>query len=201
MRQKAEAMGANAVVGLRYDEKKQKYRAGTGPKGNAYWKSRVTRVWTGTAVTLARPHEISDAILPDVRRGDRFVIDGSNVMHWSRDEPELRDVLAVIEILRARGARVHVFFDASAGHRLVAGYRGGRDFARALGLRSGEVTVVDQGVVADVPILQRARATGATVVTQDRYRDHSGLTDGVAILSGRIEDGRVILHPHAPLGA
>ena len=192
LRGQAIALGANAVVGLRFEIRRETYRAGTGRRGNPYYRSRPVKVWSGTAVTLLRPRAASDALLAAIQPGDRFVVDGSNVMHWSNGEPDIADVDLVVRTLRARRARVHVFFDANAGYRLTGRYAGDSAFALALGLDPSEVTVVGRGVVADRPLLDLARRSRATVVTRDLFRDHDDLTPDVPILLGRIEGGSVL---------
>ncbi len=103
--------------------------------------------------------------------GPPVILDGSNVMYWKTQTPDLAPVREVIATLTARGLSPSVIFDANAGHLLHGKYWHDSDFARALNLPESRVTVVDKGTPADPLILHTARKTGARIVTNDRYRD------------------------------
>lgn len=103
--------------------------------------------------------------------GPPVILDGSNVMYWKTQTPDLAPVREVIATLKARGLSPSVIFDANAGHLLHGKYWHDSDFARALNLPESRVTVVDKGTPADPLILHTARKTGARIVTNDRYRD------------------------------
>ncbi len=99
------------------------------------------------------------------------IIDGSNVMHWLDDKPQLQPLLDVIAYLHARNLSVGVVFDANAGWKLWDRYRDDYFFSRKLGLSEQQVLVVAKGQPADPVILAAARENNAVVVTNDRYRD------------------------------
>lgn len=99
------------------------------------------------------------------------IIDGSNVMHWLDETPQLQPLLDVIAHLKGRGFRVGVVFDANAGWKLWDQYRGDHYFAQKLGLSDQQVLVVAKGQPADPVILAAARESKAQVITNDRYRD------------------------------
>ncbi|WP_435259724.1 NYN domain-containing protein [Thioclava sp. FR2] len=99
------------------------------------------------------------------------IIDGSNVMHWLDERPQLQPLLDVIAYLKGKGFRVGVVFDANAGWKLWDQYRGDHYFAQRLGLADQQVLVVAKGQPADPVILAAARENGAQIITNDRYRD------------------------------
>ena len=102
----------------------------------------------------------------------RFVVvDGSNVMHWKGEGPELQPLLDVIAELARHGLTAGVVFDANAGWKLEGRYRHDGVMAQRLGLPEERVMVVPKGEVADRWILAAARDLKARVVTNDRYRD------------------------------
>lgn len=100
-----------------------------------------------------------------------IVVDGSNVMHWKNETPQIFPVQAVVKELRARGFTPGVVFDANAGYKLTGRYMSERDFATLLTLPQDQVFVVPKGTPADPWILAAARDFGARIVTRDRYRD------------------------------
>ncbi|UOA26604.1 hypothetical protein [Pseudosulfitobacter sp. DSM 107133] len=105
------------------------------------------------------------------RTGPPVILDGSNVMYWKTQSPDLAPVREVVNTLTDRGLSSSVIFDANAGHLLYGKYWHGTDFAAALNLPDSHVRVVDKGTPADPLILQTARDLRAPIVTNDRYRD------------------------------
>ncbi|MFN7002466.1 MAG: NYN domain-containing protein [Roseinatronobacter sp.] len=99
------------------------------------------------------------------------VLDGSNIMHWRKGEPDLGPVREVIDDLSRRGFRTGVVFDANAGYKLEGRYRHHEVLARKLGLSQDLVMVVNKGEPADFTILRVAQDFGARVVTNDRFRE------------------------------
>lgn len=106
------------------------------------------------------------------RKKARFIlVDGSNVMHWRDNTPNIEPVKEVIDALRAQGYTPGVVFDANAGYKLEGRYQGHYGLARRLGLPHAQVMVVPKGEPADPMILRAARDYGGRVVSQDRFRD------------------------------
>lgn len=105
-------------------------------------------------------------------RGARFIlIDGSNVMHWRDNTPNLEPVRAVVASLQAQGYTPGVVFDANAGYKLEGRFRNHYKLAKRLGLPHEQVMVVPKGEPADPLILRAARDYGGRVVSQDKFRD------------------------------
>lgn len=100
-----------------------------------------------------------------------IVIDGSNVMHWRENTPDIAPVKAVVADTIDKGYSPGVVFDANAGYKLVGRFQNDRELARSLGLSGKHVFVVPRGTPADPYILSIARQLNARVITNDRYRD------------------------------
>lgn len=132
------------------------------------------------------------------RKKAHVIIDGSNVMHWNNGQPALETVQAVIRALDARGLTPGVMFDANAGYKTHDHYQDDHEMARRLGLPVDRVLVVPKGVPADPYILKAARDLGASVVTNDRYRDWQADFPEVArpgfLIRGGVKDGAVWLN-------
>jgi len=108
---------------------------------------------------------------PDAATRNWILIDGSNVMYWENEVPEVEPVRDAVELLIAKGYVPHVVFDANAGHLVSDRYQGPSFFAMALGLPEEQVTVMDKGAQADPFVLKMARRLNARVVSNDRFRD------------------------------
>ncbi|MCL1627549.1 MULTISPECIES: NYN domain-containing protein [Roseinatronobacter] len=105
-------------------------------------------------------------------KGARFIlVDGSNVMHWRDNTPDIEPVREVIASLKAQGFTPGVVFDANAGYKLEGRYRNHYKLARRIGLPHEQVMVVPRGEPADPMILRVARDYGGRVLSQDRFRD------------------------------
>lgn len=125
------------------------------------------------------------------------VVDGSNVMHWKDNTPQIETLREVVALLRARGLKPGVMFDANAGYLLAGKYQHDFAMARALGLKPEDVLVVPKGSVADETILTAARDLGARVVSNDRYRDWAERFPEVTmpghVIRGGYRDGQLWL--------
>jgi Zc3h12a-like Ribonuclease NYN domain len=128
-----------------------------------------------------------------------ILVDGSNVMHWEDNTPHLEPIRRVVGALKAQGFDPGVVFDANAGWKLCGRYLGERELGQLLDLPQDQVLVVPKGSPADPWLLTTARDFGASIVTNDRYRDwatdhpevaepgfliHGGLTEGTVWLEG-----------------
>ena len=121
------------------------------------------------------------------------IVDGSNVMHWKGDAPQIEALREVLDRLAALGFSPGVVFDANAGHLLAGRYLDHAAFAEVLGLAEDRVMVVDRGTPADATILAAARDLGARIVSNDRYRDwldqHPEVGLPGALIRGGFADG------------
>jgi len=100
-----------------------------------------------------------------------ILIDGSNVMYWKGNKPQIQTLREVIAYLRNHKHTPAVVFDANAGYLLVGRYQHDYAMAKHLGLTEERVMVVPKGTVADTFLLTVARDFNAPIVTDDRYRD------------------------------
>jgi hypothetical protein len=125
------------------------------------------------------------------------IVDGSNVMYWKDDAPQIDTVRAVLDHLSALGFSPGVVFDANAGHLLAGRYLHHGAFAEWLGLAEDRVMVVNKGTPADATILAAPRDLGARIVSNDRYRDwldqHPEVDRPGALIRGGFVDGSLWL--------
>ncbi len=104
-------------------------------------------------------------------RPNYIVIDGSNVLHWADNSPQIATVRAVVDRLSKLGFTPGVVFDANAGYKIAGSYMQENALGRILGLPADRVMVAPSGTPADPMLLTAARDLGARVVSNDRFRD------------------------------
>lgn len=125
------------------------------------------------------------------------VVDGSNVMHWKDNLPQIETLQAVVTKLTQAGYAPGVVFDANAGYKLMGKYKHDHAFSKLLGLPHDRVIVVDKGTPADPVILASARDLGARIVSNDRFRDWADTHPEVSVpghvIAGGYRDGQVWL--------
>lgn len=125
------------------------------------------------------------------------VVDGSNVMHWKDNVPQIDSVRAVVDKLTAAGYAPGVVFDANAGYKLMGKYKHDHALGKLLGLPGDRVMVVAKGTPADPVILASAKALGARIVSNDRFRDWAEMHPEVSlpghVIAGGYRDGQVWL--------
>jgi hypothetical protein len=100
-----------------------------------------------------------------------ILLDGSNILYWGGDRPELPPLISLIRGLERSGHYPVVWFDANAGYLIEGRYMGPAHLAPRLGVTAGQVFVAPKGTPADPLILAAARSIGANIITNDRYRD------------------------------
>ncbi len=126
-----------------------------------------------------------------------IVVDGSNVMHWRDNTPQIETVRAVVHELTMRGYRPGAVFDANAGYKIGDTYLGEWELGRMVGLPRDRVFVVPKGTQADPYLLASARDLGARVVTNDRFRDwrdaHPEVLEPGFLIRGGYRDGMLWL--------
>jgi hypothetical protein len=127
----------------------------------------------------------------------KVIVDGSNVMYWKDDTPQIDTVREVLDRLSSLGFTPGIIFDANAGHLLAGRYLHDGALAERLGLAEDRVIVVNKGTPADATILAEARDLGARIVSNDRYRDwrdkHPEVERPGALIRGGFVDGTLWL--------
>lgn len=126
-----------------------------------------------------------------------ILIDGSNVIYWLDNTPQLAPLLQVVHDLSRQGLKPGVVFDANVGYKLTGKFMGERDLSRMLSLPRDQILVVPKGTQADPFLLETARDLNARIVTNDRFRDWTDRYPDVAqpdrLVRGEMRDGRVWL--------
>ena len=134
---------------------------------------------------------------PQFHKKTAILIDGSNVMHWLDEKPQLKPLVQVVRALQSQGYTPGVVFDANAGHKLVGRFLNGADFATMLSLPRSQVLVVPRGTQADPVLLDSANEFGARIVTNDRFRDwaeaHPKVLEPGFLIRGGMRDGKLWL--------
>lgn len=129
--------------------------------------------------------------------GPPILVDGSNVLHWKNDQPDLASVRAVLKELTALGFSPGVIFDANVGYKIGSHYLDDRHLAKMLKLPEDRVLVVPKGTPADGYLIAAARDLGARVVTNDRFRDWAEANPEVRepgfLIRGGFRDGKLWL--------
>ena len=120
-------------------------------------------------------------------------IDALNVAYWCGSPPALRLPVALLCGAISAGHQAELVFDASTRYRL-------QDeaalYAALLEAAPQFVFEVPSGRTADALLLRRARATGGSLISNDRYRDHRRrhrrlIDDPARLLSGWVRDDRI----------
>lgn len=156
------------------------------------------------AILLLRARSWKSSRAPKSRRPSEpaaapnwIVVDGSNVMYWRDNSPQLAPVKEILAHLTGLGFTPGVVFDANAGYLLTGRYMHHGPFSRLLGLPEDRVMVVQKGTQADTIVLAAARDLGARVVSNDRYRDwaeqHPEVRNPGQLIRGGYRDGRLWL--------
>ncbi len=124
----------------------------------------------------------------DPHKGKKPVIlvDGSNVMFWRDNVPDMATIKGVISHLSDQGYQPGLVFDANVGYKLEGRFRGHLPLARKLGLKPEQVVVVGKGDPADRLLLTVARDLNARILSNDRFRDWEASFPEV------VEPGRVV---------
>lgn len=108
------------------------------------------------------------------KRPDRpeVIVDGSNVLYWRGDAPELNTVKDLVRRVQRQGYDPIVWFDANAGYLTADRYLNEAELAEKLSLRADQVHVTPKGTQADAGLLAMAKSLNAPVISRDRYRDY-----------------------------
>jgi hypothetical protein len=134
--------------------------------------------------------------------GRPIIVDGSNVLYWRDNTPDLATLRAVLDHLTAQGYAPGVVFDANAGYLVAGRYRHHHAMGHLIGLHEERVMVVPRGQPADPIILAAARDLGAPILTNDRYRDwadaHPEIRRPGTLIRGGFPDGTLRLDLPSP---
>lgn len=130
----------------------------------------------------ALPHPATPAVF----------IDALNVAYWCGNPPSLRLPMALLAHLLAAGRPALLYFDASARYRL--GDEAG--LYACLLQHSRWCIEVPSGKRADGVMLRQATASGACVLSRDKYRDYRKryrrlIDDPARLLPGTVSEDRV----------
>lgn len=145
-----------------------------------------------------RPRGQRPQVAPPVTDHRQTVlIDGSNVIYWLDNTPQLAPLLQVVHDVSQRGLKPGVVFDANVGYKLTGRFMGERELSRMLSLPKDQILVVPKGQQADPFLLETARDLKAPIVTNDRYRDwikhYPDVAQPEQLITGEMRDGRVWL--------
>lgn len=160
---------ANALTKLSYNLRDERYQAGTGPKGNPYYRNRKVKTWEAMACEAIPNRRVDKS---PIRWNKRIaVLDGSNVAHWGDEgSANLDAVKAIVLFLKRERATPIVVFDANIGFKVAGKHMNADDLINALG-GDFEVEIVQSGTVADRRIVELAEQRKATIVSNDLFRD------------------------------
>lgn len=126
-----------------------------------------------------------------------ILIDGSNVIHWQDNTPQLEPLLQVVRNVSGRGLRPGVVFDANVGYKLTGRFLGERALSQILSLPRDQIFVAPKGTQADPFLLDTARHLKAKIVTNDRFRDwvdsYPEVAEPGTLIRGGMRDGRLWL--------
>lgn len=127
----------------------------------------------------------------------RIVVDGSNVLYWAGQTPDLMSLSTVLAELRGYDLDAMVWFDANAGHLIAGRYLTAGQLAGQLGLPKGCVHIAHRGTPADPHILAMANKDNLQIVSNDRYRDwfdhYPRLAKPGLLVTGTVMDGQARL--------
>lgn len=100
-----------------------------------------------------------------------FAIDGSNIASQQGFDPAI--CTSIARVLSDEGHTVRIFFDANVGYRMgLKDNISVEELCQRYDFPASSITIVPGGTVADGWILRWAVHNGATIITNDQYRDH-----------------------------
>ncbi|ANT63012.1 hypothetical protein AYJ57_21290 (plasmid) [Salipiger sp. CCB-MM3] len=159
---------ANVLIKLSSTSVSERYVAGVGAKGNAYYQSRRKTTWEALA---AHATPLAEVDRPARRwRSDLAIVDGSNVMHWDEQTPKIETLQAVIDLLLANRQTPHVVFDRNAGFKLT-GKPATIQKIKSLMARDVNMEYCPPSEPADISIISLAIDLGAPIVSNDQFKD------------------------------
>ena len=166
---KSEKLGGNAVIKFywtRFPYGRKDYFRGEG-------EAVVVERNDGPAPKATNPLHVSNKLV---------VLDGSNLIYWTKDfHIDTSPLAKLCAHLREAQTDFLVYFDANIKYLLAEQAKGNlnpkdkstRDLQRIFGLFAEEIEVVPAGSRADDFILQRAAISKGIVISNDRYMDYA----------------------------
>lgn len=129
---------------------------------------------------------------PDTRR---ILIDALNVAYWCGKPPSLRLPIGLLGGLLAQGHQALLYFDASAHYQLP---HEAELYQRLIQQQPAHCIEVPSGRTADGVMLRHATASGACIVSRDRYRDYRSryrklIDDPARLLPGAVANDRLLV--------
>jgi len=192
---KAAEIGANAIIKLHWNTRKESYVAGHGNKGNPYYKNRSVYDGEGVATIIEKSHprmrrESSNSKNSITKAGHQsgyeagwIAIDGNNV--FGEVFKQIDDTSATFAILRKfflelshSPYKAHIFWDGKFvkfAHATDESSRG-EDLETILksnlGIGSESLTISEQGQSADTLLVPWAHAKSAAIISNDNFLKH-----------------------------
>ena len=123
-----------------------------------------------------------------------LLIDALNVAWWCGKPPSLRLPITLMTQLLQQGHGARLYFDASARYALSHE----ADLYAALMQHPSHCIEVPSGRSADGVLLREARASGASLVSRDHFRDHRRryrklIDDPSRVLAGWVAEDELLL--------
>jgi hypothetical protein len=206
---KAAEIGANAIIKLHWNMRKESYVAGHGKKGNPYYKNRSVYDGEGVAAIIEKSNprtrresgnsknSTTRAEHQDGYESGWIAIDGNNV--FGEVFKQIDDTSATFAILRKfflklshSPYKAHIFWDGKFvkfAHATDASSRGeGLEaiLKSNLGISSESLTISKQGQRADTLLVPWAHAKSAVIISNDNFlKDYEDL-----LIAGKAKDLR-----------
>ncbi|WP_170530040.1 NYN domain-containing protein [Ruegeria arenilitoris] len=129
------------------------------------------------------------------KKANWVVIDGSNVLYWNNEKPDLDSVRIVIDELISEGLEPLIWFDANIGYLVAGRYLDPAKLSKALRFPARRIWVAPKGTPADPLLITDAQKLNARIVSNDRYRDWEqqfpNISQKDVFVRGKIKDNRV----------
>ena len=160
---------ANTLTKLSHNLRDERYQAGTGPKGNPYYRNRKVKTWEAMACEAIPERQVDKS--PILWNHQLAVLDGSNIAHWGdNNRASLDTVKAIVKLLKKEGAQVFLVFDSNIGFKTEDRHVGSEELTQVFD-DEVDVEVVQSGTVADRRIVELAEYHKAIIVSNDLFRD------------------------------
>lgn len=190
---KAARKGANAIIKFSWQSERQAYQAGTGKKGNPYYKNRTVYDGEAVAILLDTPVQSSSSSIrkpaeknkayassnkkPMFKRhlSKKIILDGNNIV--GRSAWSFNPLTLFMEKLTEADYEYTLFFDnniyrtlkeldlISENETII------KSISRTIGVEEKFIVVTPAGTESDPFILELARQQNAAIISNNRYND------------------------------